>query len=156
MYNRVIQSESTAEFNVNAQKYDRAIYCFNMFNSIFWGFMNFCMMRMIVSHSRSMQNEEKVLTVRNEMLIFINNSSHESTRLRDSSHLDSMIRSQELSPNQTYQEHLDEVVDEHMRSIIGAIISLTSDSPLVSSNDPSFQDNSEEISDSVSNSTMSE
>ena len=88
---------TTEEANVAYQQYVKTLFSLYSLNALIWLFINFFMMVMIYNHSRSMNNEEKVIEVRNEMIIMVNRLSNESVLVRDSAHL-SMLRSTE-SPN---------------------------------------------------------
>ena len=56
----------------------KTLFSLYSLNALIWLFINFFMMVMIYKHSTNMQNEERVIEVRNEMIIMINRLSNES------------------------------------------------------------------------------
>ena len=132
IYNRLITFQTSPEqhtqatmeqFNIDTIRYDRMLFSVQTFTCIFEIIVNVSMMVMMFRHPRKTSQHELVLTVKRD-LIYLVNQSRDSSQLVDQ--IDSLNGTMEMRrSHDRYSKHLDEMVDNQMRQIIGAILTLS-------------------------------
>ena len=107
---------------MRATVYERTYFIFRIMATSIQIIVNFSMMVMMFKHPRNTNQHESVLVVKKDLVYLVNKSNRSSMMITDAGELNWTF--DQRKSQERYSKHIDDMVDNQMLSIIGAIMTL--------------------------------